>query len=175
MEPEGPGPILRAGILVAACVLILSAPLAGLFGLKELLKEAGPLSWPETTGKVTRSLIQASRDPEQPKFRLEVAYDYEVDGKQYSSEGVYLEDRTFNSVKDAIQAKEPYSVSSTPTIYYDPDDPENTILERGTRTKSWIWLFSPLVLGGVGGLFLWGWLVLRKELRKKKIPSEFDI
>jgi hypothetical protein len=175
MDHQGPGPMLRAGVLAAAGAFILAAPVAGYIGLSRILTEAATLTWPSTPGKITKVVTEQTDLSENPRFRPGVYYDYEVDGTKYSSHGIFVDDRTYGKPEEAAAAALPFPFDSSQPVYYQPSDPQRTVLVPGTTTMGWLWLASPLPLAGVGALLLWGWLVVRRDLRKKKIPSEFDI
>lgn len=175
MDHTGPGPVIRAGVFVAACLFIFAAPLAGYFGLTRFLSEVATLTWPSAPGRITKNVIEQTDLSEHPRFRPGVYYEYEVDGARYSSQGVFVDDRTFATVEEAAEAARPFPFESSAPVYYRPSDPQRTVLTPGTTVMAWVWLLSPFPLAGVGALLMWGWLVVRRDLKKKKIPSEFDI
>jgi hypothetical protein len=177
MDHEGPGPLLRAGVLLSACLFILAAPVTGYIGLTRFLDEVGTLSWPSVPGKITK-VITEQTNPElddDSRFRPGVYYDYEVNGTKYSGKGIFVDDRTFRKPEQAFEASAPFPFDSSHPVYYQPSNPQRTVLVPGTTTMGWVWLLSPFPLAGIGALLTWGWLVVRRDLKKKKVPSEFDI
>lgn len=175
MNHEGPGPVLRAGVFVAACMFILAAPIFGYIGISRFIGELATLTWPSVPGKITKVITEQTDLTEKPRFRPGVYYDYEVNGTKYSSQGIFVDDRTFSTPEAAAAATRPFPFDTSHPVYYRPANPQRTVLVPGTTVMGWVWLFSPFPVAGIGALLMWGWLVVRRDLRKKKIPKEFDI
>ncbi len=119
---------LRLFIVGGICCLILS----GYF----YIQESATLSWPSTQGIVTESfvkLLHSSRG--RNSIRPTVVYAYVVNERQYVSSN-----RGYGIVAGPqywageIVAK--YPVGGVVTVYYDPNNPSDAVLEVG---RGWAW------------------------------------
>ncbi|NCC62218.1 MAG: DUF3592 domain-containing protein [Verrucomicrobiae bacterium] len=88
------------------------------------------LKWPSVTGRITNSKrAQEDRD----SFYAVVRYTYEVEGSSYESDQLAgdLEARW-----DVDRMLEKYPPAKEVPVYYDPEDPTNSVLERGPGKQS---------------------------------------
>lgn len=81
-------------------------------------------------------------DTYSPKLR----YSYSVGGTGYSSDRIaFGYGKTFNSESAALASIQKYSQGSLVTVYYNPENPNEAVLERRNERKVW---------GLVGGILL---------------------
>ena len=80
-----------------------------------------------------------------------VHYEYEVNGRRYQSRRVNF---TGHSVESAIATGLRYNVGETVTVWYDPFDPSESVLDRNVGIVPWLWAFV------AGGIFTIGSLLL---------------
>ena len=77
-----------------------------------------------------------------PKLR----YSYSVGGTEYSSDKIaFGYGKTFNSELAALASIQKYSQGSMVTVYYNPENPNEAVLERKNERQIW---------GLVGGILL---------------------
>jgi hypothetical protein len=119
--------------------------------------------WSSAQGKVLVSEVESLMDegasenstPTQ-MFRPSVVYTFKVDGRQYMSDHVVPGTQTSGKVagrapgfvNDRV-AK--YPPGSSVTVYYDPRDPTQSVLERKSAATWWL-LLVVLVLWGLAAL-----------------------
>lgn len=91
----------------------------------------------ETTGEVLDNNINeyVSEQGQTTSIRYAVSleYEYQVDGKTYTSQNIYPSDRDVISFSDQYSADQylnEYSVGDELTIYYQPDNPEESYVEE---------------------------------------------
>lgn len=121
-------------------------------------------TWPSVKGKVLKSEILEHRysRTESPgrrtEYRASVDYQYEVDGKTYFNNNIsYKASKTsYSAVMTELQK---YPENSSHIIYYNPEKPEESVLDPGMGSLNYIFIGLPLV---VWLLFFWG-------LRKGKV------
>ncbi len=99
------------------------------------------LKWPQTTAQVINSKITTTSAPG-PRHYAVVEYTYQIAGRDYTSSGFSnkLQDGKIETAQ-AILSR--YPVGNTVTVYYNPNKPEQALLERTTQ-------FSPLMQFRVG-------------------------
>jgi hypothetical protein len=95
-------------------------------------------SWPSTTGKVVISEVQAlKKEPGDLGHNMgdtnitnepRVEYNFQVDGRTYRGRRVTIREKTADFELEPILAR--YPVGASVTVYYDPTNPQNAVLER---------------------------------------------
>jgi Protein of unknown function (DUF3592) len=104
--------------------------------------------WHITTGTVTRAQIAEQRVKTRMVYQTKVSYAYAVNNRQYQSSRVFIGDRLHSSDRlTAEQQLRHYQPGSEVTVYYNPRDPKDAVLELKTHPVLY-WL-----LGG-GSFFL---------------------
>jgi len=133
----GGGIFLFVVFIIAATML----PMLGIFGgigwfLNKKSKEAKGLreaarNWASTTGKVVTSRVEVSGG-EYTSVKPFVMYQYSVYDREYSNSQIKAGDihvSTYRS-RDSYNLVDKYPVGAEVTVYYDPEDPQQSALER---------------------------------------------
>ena len=135
--------ITGLGVLLSiaggACAVILPLIVLVGFGIffyrryqQSNAARASAQSWPSTTGVVLSSSVQVRRTNRSRSEYPLVVYQYEVNGKSYQSQRVKASDK-FMSVRISGEAQATvarYPVGSSVTVYYDPNTPSESALEK---------------------------------------------
>ncbi|MEX2443890.1 MAG: DUF3592 domain-containing protein [Alkalispirochaeta sp.] len=115
---------LTAGIFLLAAGLLLS-------------QHIETLQWPSTLGTVERVVLAPASDPDDSRspgerFRPQVSYTYEVDGKTYTAEHVAVFDWIYRDRRRASEYLQQFDIAARNRVpvYYDPENPEEAILIR---------------------------------------------
>lgn len=100
----------------------------------QTLSEAS-LDWPVVPGLVTRSTLehrhQRSPGPDTRDSRVEVSYEYVVDGTVYRNDRVRFDQQMLSDGrKEALVNAHP--AGKPVEVFYDPDDPDQSVLVRGS-------------------------------------------
>ena len=98
--------------------------------------------WPDTNGKVIESVVEARRrQPGESGYHFgdtevlhepKVVYEYKVAGKTYRHRRIHFGERTSAYELESYLAR--YPVGADVTVYYNPADPQDAILERNPFT-----------------------------------------
>jgi hypothetical protein len=121
---------------VVMTALGLVVLLAGLWlTLKPLRIGFASRNWPDVVGKIIESgkVSAGTDDGGEPLFNARVIYRYAVGGCEYQGSMI----RTLPSVfgtEYVQQVPELYPVGSEVIVFYDPSDPQTSILEPGVST-----------------------------------------
>lgn len=120
-------------------------------------------SWPNVPGIITHSDISQSTDDGKTMYATEINYNFNIGNNSYSGNRISLTSnntKTSNigSVKKTLQK---YPVGQQVTVYYDPELPNNAVLQPGADTFTYIIKYAPFLLGFLGVLML---LQLLKKL-----------
>lgn len=103
-------------------------------------------SWPSTEGKIIFSGIANTEQYDVTTFKVEVHYQYVVKDITYVSKKIRLgfEGFTTSSSERIYKFSEKYPQDKTVTVYFDPKNAQNSVLEPGLFTHQFV---SSLGLG----------------------------
>ena len=91
-------------------------------------------SWKKTTGSITSAHIaRRSGYRRRGSGTLKLAYEYRVNGKKYDGHRVNFGGfgKYFTILSSFNPVLEEYSVGQSTAVYYDPQNPQDAVLERG--------------------------------------------
>ncbi|MBN2820749.1 MAG: DUF3592 domain-containing protein [Bacteroidales bacterium] len=142
--------IVGAAFIVSAWLLYthISAPMAEEAKASEL--------WPNVPGIITYSDIDESLDDGKTIYAAAINYDFTVENKSYSGNRISLTSgntRT-SSLREVKKDLQKYPVGANVTVYYDPELPNNAVLEPGADFFTYIIKYAPFLLGFFGILML---------------------
>lgn len=114
-------------------LIIILASLAGLalalFATNNATNAYKTKSWPTTQGTVITSEVMRSS-----RYVPHIVYTYAVDSVDFSSEKVRLKDMAqYKFQADAAEAADKYPVNAKVTVYYNPTNAAEAILEPGIK------------------------------------------
>lgn len=86
-------------------------------------------AWRSAEGKILMSSVQRTH---QGNSYPVVVYQYEVNGNQYQSQTIQAGEQFLNAhiVGQAQETVQRYPIGKTVTVYYNPDNPAESALER---------------------------------------------
>jgi len=111
-------------------VAALSSAIIGVgllgYGLHLRSKLRACQGWPEATGMVTQSAVEVDDG-----YEVRVVYEYSVNGVGYSGSRIQFGSQTSYLRKGRAEAAvSRYPVNSHVTVYYDPENPAEAVLDR---------------------------------------------
>lgn len=113
-------------------------------------------SWPTAPGVITRSDVNQSTDDGKTMYAAEISYDFTVENKSYIGNRISLtsgNSRT-SSLREVKKDLQKYPVGAKVTVYYDPELPNNAVLQTGADFFTYIVKYAPFLLGFFGILML---------------------
>lgn len=151
--------LLRSLGFLCGGVFVLGFAVAGIFLLvknfRERQKSDASQNWPTTQGQVIATKVVENTDTDSDGYTSVtytpmVTYRYQVAGQEYTSGKVAFGFRKgYSSRAKARQALANYSGDAQVTVYYDPSDPVEAVLERkvGGSTLSLVLGIAFLLIG----------------------------
>ncbi len=119
-------------------------------------KVAQASTWPSTLGTVTLSMIQMRHSNDGSTPYPVVQYSYQVTGQPYQGSKVMPGPEVGGT--GARKVVERYPAGAQVMVYYNPQNPSEALLERGTPGFiKWFWVILVILdafLCGLGGI-LW--------------------
>lgn len=106
---------------------------------KNKKKAAASLSWSAAPGTILESSVRESgsgEDDSPVSYYAKVSYSYQVMGQAYRGENIHIGARSAVTRKKAQAAAALYPVGAAVTVYYDPANPTDAILERSAPANN---------------------------------------
>jgi hypothetical protein len=143
-------------VKVVPAIFIVAGSACLAYGLRAAYTGYRATKWPHVQGRVVSAGVEKLEGGKRTTWRPNVTYEYAVNRTEYSS-------NTIKPTRVALTIDEParkvvsrYSVGSRVTVYYDPDDPAQSLLEPEVPWESYVFLMFGLVFAGLGVLGVYG-------------------
>ncbi len=163
--PSSRSPAIRRRVLVLNVLRLLFSALAvglilfGLFTLRETSRSRG---WAETTGRVISSGVNEYAGKGSRSYRPIVVYAYSAGAVRYMSTRISSAHSQGTADRNAAaRVAARYPVGASVPVFYDPQDPEQAVLQRGGSP----WL--PILAGGAFSMLAVGMRMLRARAERK--------
>ncbi|HPR38577.1 MAG TPA: DUF3592 domain-containing protein [Spirochaetota bacterium] len=145
-------------VIVFFIVLLLGSVIFG-YGCRDTRSAKESLNWPEAPGVVTASFVHeyTEIDDSEPAYTPRVGYSYKADGKSYSNDLISFEINSMRSRSDKTRSWAETIISDYPignpvTVYYNPANPQISVLQKGAATDWKIFLGSLFIITGAIGI-----------------------
>lgn len=116
----------------------------------ELMDAAG---WSETVCKIESSSVKVSRG-ESTTYRLEITYTFSANGISYTGDRYDFMSMSSSDRRDAYRKSEELSPGTEVTCYYNPTDPNRSVIDRDFNYAYLLGLFPVIFfVVGLGGLY----------------------
>ncbi len=142
--------VLRLVFSAAAIACIVF----GLFAMRAWSRSRG---WASTTGTILSSTVTHFSGRTGTTYRPMVMYGYSVGAVRYSSNRISFRPIVTSDHDTALKAAGKYARDRTVPVFYDPQDPEQAVLDRGANP--WV----PIAGGGVFAMLAVWMRMLRRR------------
>lgn len=150
---------LSANILIPMIFVIIGSVLLFIY-FRNLAKVRAAQAWPTAQGTVLQSWVRKSSSTDDDgsvsySYYPEIHYQYQVMGTEYQGNKIAFGPKVGGNRSRAEKRIEEYPAGASLTVFYQPDNPANAIIERSLSKIS-------LVMGIVfflAGIFIyarWG-------------------
>jgi cell division protein YceG involved in septum cleavage len=147
-------------LLVLGTVFIATGIGVSLSGVMTIMNGRTSSSWPSVKGTIIASGVSSERKRETTTQRAYISsdaaliYQYQVNGRAYSSGKIRIGDFAFRSGSRAKEIVSKYPEGKKVIVYYNPKNPEITVLEPGMPRGSLLFVGVGLlcVFGGLGAM-----------------------
>lgn len=121
-------------------------------------REKAVTQWPSVTGTVVKSEVKVRKTSEDYTEYPDITYTYEVMGKAYRCKQILPGGEIGGMGVESTLKR--YPMNAQVTVYYNPQNPKDAVLEAGNRTISkGLWLMLVLMnifICGMGLYFTYG-------------------
>ena len=118
------------------------------FGMRGLTRAQASTGWPSASGKVIKSSVER----EESSYQAEILYEFTVSGTTYNGNRVAYGDYGSNRPTHARRIVNRYPKGKKVTVYYQPDDPGECLLEPGLKLQAFLMPAMGLISLLVGGV-----------------------
>jgi len=129
--------LIGVGVLITIVIVI------------SIIKGRRSQQWPSCSAVVTRSEVEIRKDydedGEHTYYYPRIFYTYEVDGETYNGARYKMLDASMSQRKSYALTSN-YPAGASIDIYYDPEDPAQSVIEAGAQFYLYIFLILSLGL-----------------------------
>lgn len=133
--------------------LLMGTVIFCIFVVLPALRIRAARSWPEVPCRVLASRVLSDhRGNDGATYRADVLYAYTISGREFRSNRHSLIGGSSNRQKGAIEIRDRFPVGKTAACFVNPDDPTDSVLDRGFRNELWFGAIPLIfvVIGAVG-------------------------
>lgn len=164
-------------IIFAVIGIFIAAGLASVwYGVRQVSEAAATAGWPSTQGRIIKADVIRTVEGGERMFSDEIAhyslvfeYQYSVGGRPYTGARIAVGETPPDGPAAARSRIAPYPLNAAVTVYYSPDDPQQSCLAAGTTSASWPWIAGGIVTVFFSVRLLQGWM---KEFRSSPDPTD---
>jgi hypothetical protein len=161
-------PLVRFGLGLVAFLLILGAPVSGYFFTKIFLEARATANWPSVKGMLTKARVAEIGFG---RYHADVAYSYRVGPNDYTGSRVRLSDGEYDVRDGAAQAIDGLTAGRPVSVFYNPSNPQQSVLRSGVGFQEYALLFVPVPMFGIGATYFW---LLWRPRRRRSGGSVVD-
>lgn len=131
-------------------------------GARQLYQGEQSKDWPTVQGKIAVAELgkRVDRDSDNSTvsttYSADISYDYIVDDVAYVNGDLHFGSVSSSDPSYARRLLQRYPVGKVVTVYYNPAQPQQAVLEPGIAGVTWILPAIGLIFAVVGTGFTWG-------------------
>jgi len=111
--------------------------------------------WPSAEGRVVEAVVEQKVDTDTDgsydrRYAPRIIYTYSVHGQTYTSGQANIGARRWYSSQARAEARLTHRPEQRVTVYYDPDNPAQAVLEAGSTRGAWGTFFIGIGFTAIG-------------------------
>lgn len=151
MSNFSPSWLALFGVVCFSAVFIAIGAAVLVFTLRNRKKSQESMSWPTVGGIIVQSQITSSSSTDSDGYTTNtyspnVVYEYSVIGQAYQGKRISFDTLSSGSQKNAERIVGRYQVGAPVTVSYDPQKPQEAVLERRVSSPTGGIIFSVIFL-----------------------------
>ena len=131
-------------LLIVAAALVLIGIYILVLGRRSMQVGTASLTWPKTPGRILTSEVKRGA---KGSARAAITYGYSVAGQSHTASRVNLS-LAGSNLNESSRIVNAHPVNSDVTVYYNPADPAEAVLEPGPKGGSTTTLLAALMFVG---------------------------
>ena len=150
-------------VRVAPWFLIAIGAIVLGYGVKKVMVAAASKGWTPVPGVIEESVVEEKMfKPDMPRqadnkstsFHANIRYRFSANNKSFTGTRVSFGDHDANYRSYADDLVQRYPKDGEVTVYYNPANPEQSVLEPGVQPQTWVIIIVGVVLLAAGGMWL---------------------
>lgn len=146
---------------LAAAIFLLVGLGMSFFGYRLIRKAQASAEWPTANGTIKSSTVDVERERErdsegdihyETKYIPNIVYQYQVEGMDYIGERVSFGGTSSSNQARAYKLTHQYPEGAEVTVYFNPEDPHDAVLQPGTTWTTYVVLVMGVVFTLTGAL-----------------------
>ena len=133
-------------VLVVSAVLALVGGGLLFIGIRSKRAAQASRAWSSTQGTVDSSQVIASGSQRSKWYKAQVTYTFKVNGQSYTSDKVFFGDARSSSMPKEQRVADRYKAGAPVEVFYNPQQPQEAVLERRTGGTTVVYLILGSVL-----------------------------
>ena len=133
--------------------------------ISSIQKGSDSENWPSTTGYIISSNIVRHPSKHGYTYGANITYQYSINDHTYSSNRISYGDYSSSDGEHANQLVTQYYVGRNVTVFYNPKNPSEAILEPGATFFSYMFLLAGILPIVIGIIILY-FFVIRSKIKK---------
>ncbi|MDB2686782.1 DUF3592 domain-containing protein [Mariniblastus sp.] len=122
-------------------------------GLKPYLQKRQSINWPTAECTILEADKETHSGEDSDSYSVDFQYTFKVDGQAYSGRRYSFADSN-GSLSEAERQIATFPVGSTRKCFYNPQDPNDCVLDRENKDQGWAPFTLPFIFVGFGSLVL---------------------
>lgn len=140
---------------LAGAVFLLLGLGTSYYGYRLIRRARASTQWPAAQGQIESSTVDVERERDRDsdgdvhyktKYIPRTVYSYQVGGTDYIGEQVSFGRTSSSSPNWAYRLRDLYPAGTEVSVYYDPADPQEAVLQPGVKWTTYLVL-------GIGAVF----------------------
>jgi hypothetical protein len=164
-----PRGVSRIVVLMLPWPFLILGLLSLTIGCRQMLAAARSSDWPSAEGQVLSSRVKVSHGSGAhggTSYSADIGYSYEVGQARHLASRVAYGDYGASLQGHALSIVERYPVDSHVRVFYDPEEPSESVLEPGVKLQTFLFPVLGLLFTAAGGAILWDVPRRLRSLRK---------
>jgi Protein of unknown function (DUF3592) len=128
-------------------------------GLRKVQLGKESLSWPSVKGSIVHSYLRKHGEQNRVSYTAEIRYRYKVNGSDYVSDQLW-----YGAGQGAAGNVQVYPLRKEVTVYYQPDDPPESVLVPGAFGGAYFVLAAGIATAIAGSACLVYIVILRRRM-----------
>jgi len=159
----------RGAIIFFSIFGLVGAGMLYPLGIRPIMKTIDAESWAQVPCKIVSAEVKSHSDSDGTTYSIEITYDYEFEGRRYSSEKYGFMGGSSSGHKRKAKIVEGYKSAKNPVCFVNPAKPSEAVLKRGFHMGLLVALFPlPFMAVGLGGAI---WAIKKGTGKGKLKPT----
>lgn len=150
---------------LAGAIFLLLGLGVSYYGYRLIRRARASSEWPAARGQIESSAVDVEKERERDsdgnvhydtKYVPRIVYRYQVEGTDYYGEQLSYGSTSSGNASWAYRIRDQYPPGTEVSVYYDPGNPQEAVLQPGAKWTTYIVLGIGVLFALTGGLILTG-------------------